>query len=83
MNRKSRLLAPIPKKGYDKFKSVTPIRTGNAKRNTNFRNTQTGGRISGDYDYANRLNQGASRQAPEGMTEPTIEEVKKQVKRVL
>lgn len=83
LNRKSRLLAPIPKKGYDHFKEITPIDTGNAKSKTKYSTTQRGGRINGDYPYANRLNEGYSRQAPDGMTDPTIEHIRKEVKKVL
>lgn len=83
LSRKSRLLAPIPKKGYDHFKEITPIDTGNAKSKTKFTNTSKGGSITGDYPYANRLNKGYSKQAPEGMTDPTIEHIRKEVKKVL
>lgn len=83
LNKKSKLLAPLPRRGYEEFKKITPIRTGNAKSNTNFKNIPTGGRVSGDYPYANRLNQGYSKQAPKGMTGPTIEYLRKEVKKVL
>jgi hypothetical protein len=83
LNNKARRLAPLPKKGYDKFKSVTPIKTGNARNNTEFGLTSTGGRITGDYPYANRLNEGYSRQAPNGMTDPTIKYLRQEVKKVL
>lgn len=83
LRRKAKLLQPIPKKGYDHFKTVTPIDSGNAKSKTKYSTTRNGGRITGDYNYANRLNNGYSRQAPEGMTEPTIEHIQKEIKRVL
>jgi hypothetical protein len=59
----------LKQQGYLYFKSHTPIRTGNARRNT-FRADDE---IVADYPYAQRLDEGYSRQAPRGMTEPTIE----------
>lgn len=52
---------------YDFFRKETPIKTGNARRNTKLQNDE----IQAQYPYAVRLDQGYSRQAPNGMTEPT------------
>lgn len=76
-------LRQIPPKAYDFFKGITPKRTGNARNNTNYTGKPNGGSIRGDYPYANRLNEGYSRQAPSGMTTPTIKEIRKLVRRVL
>lgn len=60
---------------YRFFVRATPIRSGNARRNTNLdKNANT---ITADYPYAGRLDQGWSKQAPDGMVEPTIEYMKK------
>lgn len=69
----------IAKQAHRTFKEVTPIRTGNARRNTNLRGNQ----IDADYPYALGLNEGASRQAPDGMTVPTIDAVRKYIEREL
>jgi len=61
----------------DKFTQVTPIRTGNARSKTK----RKGNRIEANYHYATKLNEGYSRQAPKGMTEPTIEFLKEQVRK--
>jgi len=55
------------------FKRSTPIDTGNARRNTktNVKNKT----ISGDYAYAGRLDNGWSKQAPQGMSDPTSDEL--------
>ena len=53
---------------YKFFKKTTPIRSGNARRNTKLK----GSSIQANYPYAQRLDSGYSRQAPKGMTEPTI-----------
>lgn len=55
---------------YRYFKSVTPIRSGNARNNTvvDRQNLE----ITADYPYAGRLDDGYSKQAPRGMVEPTL-----------
>ncbi len=62
---------------YKFFVAQTPVRSGNARRNTNLaslRDSTNGFRksvIEGDYAYAQRLDDGSSKQAPNGMTAPT------------
>lgn len=52
------------------FKNVTPVRTGNARNRTK---TNIGAKaIEANYGYAGRLDEGYSRQAPQGMSDPTI-----------
>lgn len=69
---------------YKKFVDVTPVKTGNAKRNTK----KSGNSIDANYPYAEVLDQGrgyrdgqmrGSTQAPKGMTEPTIEHLRKYI----
>ena len=62
-----------PKEGAKFFKSITPIRTGNARSKTKLKKQNE---ITADYKYAGRLNKGYSRQAPDGMSEPTCEFLK-------
>lgn len=57
------------------FVDNTPIRTGYARRNT----LKSGNDIDANYPYAQKLEEGFSKQAPKGMTEPTIEEVRRYV----
>jgi hypothetical protein len=63
-----RELRKYPGEALDKFKELTPIRTGNARRRTRL----SGDTIQADYAYAQRLDDGASTQAPRGMTEPFV-----------
>lgn len=65
----SRLPNNLLDSGAEVFKQNTPQRTGNAKRSTSRRGSDT---ILADYDYASRLDDGASSQSPAGMTDPTI-----------
>lgn len=58
------------------FRNATPVRTGNARNLTKTQDTT----IHARYGYAKRLNDGYSRQAPQGMTDPTIKEMKKLVR---
>jgi hypothetical protein len=74
-------LKKIPFDAYNFFRGTTPIRTGNARNNTNYTKTSSGGSIRADYPYANRLNEGYSRQATNGMTKPTINEIRRMVRR--
>jgi hypothetical protein len=51
------------------YKRITPKDTGNAQRNTQ----RTQKKIIANYPYAGRLDEGWSKQAPEGMTDPAID----------
>ena len=65
----------LPKEAYDYFVDSTPIRTGNARRSTRLR----GNTIDADYNYAERLDDGYSRQAPKGMSGPTEKFLQKRI----
>jgi len=78
----------IAKEAYTKFKDVTPIKSGNAKRSTKLQNNT----INANYGYANVLDKGrhmtrrgmrGSEQAPQGMTQPTIDHIRQYVKQKL
>jgi hypothetical protein len=72
----------VMEEAYPYFKSVTPISSGTARSNTSTRKLK----IKADYAYADRLDNGWSRQAPNGMVDPTIsfieDEVRKQIGRI-
>lgn len=67
----------LAEEGYNFFKRKTPIKSGNA-RNRTVLNDNT---IQANYPYARRLDEGASRQAPDGMTQPTIEHVRNYIEK--
>lgn len=54
--------------GFPVFVANTPVRTGNARRRT----SKTTNTIDATYPYAQRLDNGYSRQSPAGMTKPTL-----------
>lgn len=61
----------IAQEGYRYFRSKTPVKSGNARRKTVLRKNE----VQADYPYARRLDEGYSRQAPDGMTQPTIQHI--------
>lgn len=68
-------LATLPKAAYEEFVKETPVRTGRARASTDLR----GNTIVADYPYAQRLDEGYSRQAPQGMSEPVIKFIEEEV----
>lgn len=64
---------------YPIFLEETPIRTGNARRRTRKLNDQ----IAAIYPYAKRLDEGWSKQSPDGMVAPTINEIRAYIRRKL
>ena len=73
-----RQLQALPQKALKVFTDNTPIRTGNARRNTSLTNEV----IRANYAYADKLDRGASRQSPQGMVKPTEQFVRNEVKRI-
>jgi hypothetical protein len=83
-----RVLDDLVQDAFDFYKAQTPVGKpstwktpraprgyvpGNARRSTRLR----GNTIEGVYPYAERLEDGWSRQAPDGMSQPTIEHVQR------
>jgi len=67
LSKLEKVLEDLPEKAYDTWVDATPKRSGNARQKTRLKSDT----IHADYAYANRLNQGSSRQAPKGMSEVT------------
>jgi len=72
-------LSDLPEAAHAEFIKNTPIKTGNARRNTQLRDTK----IVANYNYSQELEDGRSRQAPDGMVKPTAEWIQKEVDRRL
>lgn len=88
MRNIQRKLDYLPQEAYKFFKNVTPIKTGNARRNTKLK----GKTIEAGYEYASVLDKGrhmtrrgmrGSDQAPQGMTKPTVDFIKQRVKQIV
>ena len=71
-------LKKIPQDAYQYFVAQTPVRSGNARRSTHLAKDT----IVADYQYAQRLDDGYSKQAPRGMVKPTEAYVNRQVKKL-
>lgn len=71
-------LARYPKDAEKEFVALTPVDTGNARRRTQL----VGQTIEANYPYAQRLDQGWSKQAPRGMTKPFESWVKNRCKQI-
>ena len=88
LKRIQRKLDKVPKEAYKEFVKNTPVKTGNARRNTKLK----GDTIEANYQYAQVLDKGrhmtrrglrGSEQAPQGMTKPTEEFIKKRVAQII
>ena len=79
LKSKVKLLDAVPGQAYTFFKAHTPIRTGNARSHTFIKKDV----ITAAYPYAQRLDNGYSRQAPDGMSKPTEAFVKRTVDKIM
>ena len=80
MRKLAQVFSDLPDAAHKQFVRNTPVRSGNARRNTDLVN---GTNIVADYPYSQRLEDGWSKQAPRGMVEPTEEWIQKEVDRRL
>jgi hypothetical protein len=79
IKKKVAQLNAVPGQAYTFFKAHTPIRTGNARSRTVLKKDT----IIAAYPYAQRLDDGYSRQAPDGMTKPTEAFVQKATDKIM
>ena len=79
LKRQQQALARLPQAGLKEFQNLTPIRSGNARAHTDL---TAKNEIVADYAYAQRLDNGWSRQAPKGMVRPFARWWADQLKRI-
>lgn len=79
IDRIKRELKAVPQEAIKEFRSLTPIRSGNARRRT----TLQGDTIQANYPYAQRLDEGYSKQAPSGITKPWELWFRKRIKQIM
>jgi hypothetical protein len=77
--RIERELAKVPAQALNFWVKTTPKRSGNARRRTKL----VGDTIQARYPYAQRLDEGLSKQAPEGMSKPTEEFIERRLKSII
>ena len=68
----------IPGKAFNFFYFETPIDSGKARSRTKLK----GDTIRADYAYAGRLDRGYSKQAPQGMSKPTLSYIRRLVRKI-
>ena len=79
LEKKIKGLENLPKNAYTFFQAHTPIRTGNARSKTKLNKDV----IVAGYSYAQALDKGASPQAPDGMSKPTLAYIQKEADALL
>jgi len=77
--RMQKELDSLPDLAFDTWVSNTPVRSGNARRNTRLQ----GDTIQAKYNYAVPLDQGRSRQSPQGMSKPTERRIERELRRII
>lgn len=76
--RRKKELEQLRKDSLKEFVNLTPIDQGNARRKTALQ----GNTIIANYPYAQRLDEGHSKQAPKGMTEPFQKWYDREIRRI-
>ena len=79
IQRKLRELDQLASGAFEVWRASTPRRTGNARNRTRLQ----GDTIQANYQYAVPLDQGSSRQAPQGMNTPTLKWLRQQLNRIM
>jgi hypothetical protein len=79
LDRIKKDLEETPKEAHRFWVKTTPKDTGNARNKTKL----TGNTIRADYPYAQPLDKGRSRQAPQGMSKPTLKFIREYLKRII
>jgi hypothetical protein len=79
LQRINKQISNLPKEAFTQFVKDTPIRSGNARRKTKL----SGNKIIAGYNYAQKLDEGFSKQSPEGMTKPTEQFIEKRMAEIL
>jgi hypothetical protein len=81
LKKQANAIKKIPNEAYKVFVSETPVRSGNARRNT--KQAKAGKEIQANYPYAKRLDEGYSKQSPEGMVKPTVDYVVNRFRQIM
>jgi hypothetical protein len=76
--RQQRDLKRLPKEFHQEVVDNTPIDRGHARNNTILRGTT----VRSNYAYAKRLNEGWSKQAPQGFVQPALEWLRQRIQQI-
>jgi len=61
---------------YTFSKANTPVRSGNARRNWTEKTSKSNFEVKNNVPYIERLDKGYSKKAPNGITMPTLSQIK-------
>lgn len=75
MRSVDRMLDEIKNKTFNTAREQTPVRSGYAKSQWVEKDTRQGFSVSNSVDYIKHLDRGTSRQAPRGITKPTVRKI--------
>lgn len=81
LKKQQQKLNKLPDEAFKVFVKETPIRSGNARRNTKYSKSKK--EIKANYPYAQRLDEGYSKQSPEGMVKPTEDFIVEQFYKIM
>ena len=79
INRLLKSIDQLPEGAFREWRDQTPVRTGNARRRTRL----SGDTIQAAYQYAVPLDRGSSPKAPDGMSRPTLEWLRRRMRQIL
>lgn len=79
LKKASKVASEVIKPAYRYFLVSTPIRTGYARSHTRLKDKS----ILAKYPYAKKLDEGYSKQAPDGMVQPTVDEINRLVQKYI
>ena len=79
LKQRVKQLTTLAREAYTVWLQNTAKKTGNARRSTRLK----GDVIEANYAYAERLDQGWSKQTPKGMSKPTEEFIRKRTQKIL
>jgi HK97 gp10 family phage protein len=78
-NELSKLIKTLADEVLVDARNNTPVRSGNARRNWNKKVTKENFEVINRVPYIERLEAGASKQAPRGIIGPTLSQIKGKV----
>jgi len=79
LRKMARGVKELPEFAFNSFVGYTPFRSGNAVSKTRLNRTV----IEANYPYAKRLDEGYSKQARRGMTEPTFKDIERYLRKTI
>ena len=81
--RQQLALRRLPREFEKVLKQETPKDTGHARQNTSLVSSNNGNALlRSNYAYATRLNEGWSKQAPQGFVKPALEWLRNRIKEI-